>query len=128
MEVPCVTVRHIGDRWGVTQKGLDWFLAEFSLWQDAIDYARGLAVASERAIVEGEDFQGRVLLRQVFSTDASGVVHVQSMTLPETAERSRPGLPPRHLGSIAASETHNSAGRHSNRDDAGANSSSRFDL
>jgi len=29
MEVPCVTVRHIGDRWGVTQKGLDWFLAEF---------------------------------------------------------------------------------------------------
>jgi hypothetical protein len=79
MEVPCVTVRRIGDRWGVTQKGLDWFLAEFSLWQDALDYARGLAVASEQSIVEGEDFQGRVLLRQVFSTDASGVVHVQSM-------------------------------------------------
>lgn len=79
MEVPCVTVRRIGDRWGVTQKGLDWFLAEFTLWQDAIDYARGLAVASENSIVEGEDFQGRVLLRQVFSTDASGVVHVQSM-------------------------------------------------
>ncbi len=79
MEVPCVTVRRIGDRWGVTQKGLDWFLAEFSLWQDALDYARGLAVASEESIVEGEDFQGRVLLRQVFSTDASGVVHVQSM-------------------------------------------------
>jgi hypothetical protein len=127
MEVPCVTVRHIGDRWGVTQKGLDWFLAEFSLWQDAIDYARGLAVASEQSIVEGEDFQGRVLLRQVFSTDASGVVHVQSMTLPEAAERSRPALPARRLGS-AASETHNTAGRHSNRDDAGANSSSRFDL
>jgi hypothetical protein len=79
MEVPCVTVRRIGDRWGVTQKGLDWFLAEFSLWQDALDYARGLAVVSEQSIVEGEDFQGRVLLRQVFSTDASGVVHVQSM-------------------------------------------------
>ncbi len=79
MEVPCVTVRRVGDRWGVTQKGLDWFLAEFSLWQDALDYARGLAVASEQSIVEGEDFQGRVLLRQVFSTDASGVVHVQSM-------------------------------------------------
>jgi hypothetical protein len=79
MEVSCVTVRRIGDRWGVTQKGLDWFLAEFTLWQDAIDYARGLAVASENSIVEGEDFQGRVLLRQVFSTDASGVVHVQSM-------------------------------------------------
>jgi hypothetical protein len=79
MQVSCVTVRRIGDRWGVTQTGLDWFLAEFSLWQDALDYARGLAVASEQSIVEGEDIQGRVLLRQVFSTDASGVVHVQSM-------------------------------------------------
>jgi hypothetical protein len=128
MEVPCVTVRHIGDRWGVTQKGLDWFLAEFSSWQDAIDYARGLAVASEQSIVEGEDFQGRVLLRQVFSTDASGVVHVQSMTLPEAAQRSRPVLPPRRLGSLAASETQSTAGRQSNRDDAGASSSSRFDL
>jgi hypothetical protein len=55
------------------------------------------------------------------------VVHVQSLTLPEAAERSRPALPPRHSGSIAASETHNAAGRHSNRDDAGASSSSRFD-
>jgi hypothetical protein len=78
MEMPCVTVRRIGDRWGVTQKGLDWFLAEFDLWQDAIDYARGLAAASENSIVEGEDFQGRLALRQVFSTDASGVIHVQS--------------------------------------------------
>jgi hypothetical protein len=79
MEVPCVTVRRIGDRWGVTQKGLDWFLAEFALWQDAIDYARGLAVASENSILEGEDLQGRVLLRQMFCTDASGVVHMRSM-------------------------------------------------
>lgn len=79
MEMPCVRVRRIGDRWGVTQKGLDWFLAEFSLWQDAIDYARGVAVASENSVVEGEDFQGRVSLRQVFSTDASGVIHVQSI-------------------------------------------------
>jgi hypothetical protein len=80
MEVPCVTVRRTGDRWGVTQKGLDWFLAEFVLWQDAIDYARGLAVASENSIVEGEDFQGRLSLRQSFSTDANGVVHVQSLS------------------------------------------------
>ncbi|HUI62150.1 MAG TPA: hypothetical protein VLX90_18135 [Steroidobacteraceae bacterium] len=78
MEMPCVTVRRVGDRWGVTQKGLDWFLAEFVLWQDAIDYARGLAVANENSIVEGEDFQGRLALRQVFSTDGSGVIHVQS--------------------------------------------------
>src|SRR5579863_10747832 len=78
MDMPCVSVRRVGERWGVTQKGLDWFLAEFVLWQDAIDYARGLAAASENSIVEGEDFQGRLALRQVFSTDASGVIHVQS--------------------------------------------------
>ncbi len=79
MDIPCVTVRRLGQGWGVTQKGLDWFLAEFALWQDALDYARGLAVASERSMVEGEDFEGHVALRQVFSRDASGVVHVQSV-------------------------------------------------
>jgi len=80
MELPCVTVRRIGDRWGVTHKGLDWFLAEFVHWQDALDYACGLAVAAEHSMVEGEDVQGRVLLRQIFATDASGVVHVQSLS------------------------------------------------
>ena len=35
---------------------------------------------AKNSIVEGEDFQGRVSLRQVFSTDASGVIHVQSMS------------------------------------------------
>jgi hypothetical protein len=80
MDMPCVTVRRTGDRWGVTQNGLDWFLAEFTVWQDAIDYARGLAVTSRNSMVEGEDFQGRISLRQIFSTDASGVVHVRSVT------------------------------------------------
>jgi len=80
VDITCVTVRRTGDRWGVTHKGLTWFLAEFTLWQDAIDYARGLAVASRNSVVEGEDFQGRLALRQVFSTDATGVVRVQSMT------------------------------------------------
>ena len=80
MDMQCVTVRRVGDRWGVTQKGLDWFLAEFSLWQDAIDYARGVAVASQNSVVEGEDFLGRVSLRQIFSTDASGVIHVRSLS------------------------------------------------
>jgi hypothetical protein len=79
MDMPCVTVRRTGDRWGVTQNGSGWFLAEFTLWQDAIDYARGLAVTSQNSIVEGEDFQGRISMRQIFSTDASGVVHVQSV-------------------------------------------------
>lgn len=77
MDMPCVTVRRCGDRWGVTQRGLGWFLAEFSLWQDAIDYARGLAVANQNSIVEGEDSQGRVALREIFWTDESGAVRVQ---------------------------------------------------
>jgi hypothetical protein len=79
MEVPCVRVRRTGERWGVAQKGIDWFLAEFALWQDAIDYARGLAVAAETSIIEGEDHQGRIALRQKFSRDATGVVRVSSL-------------------------------------------------
>jgi hypothetical protein len=79
MDMPCVRVRRVGERWGVTQQGLDWFLAEFTLWQDALDYARALAVTSEHAMLEGEDSPGHVALRQIFSTDASGVIHVQSV-------------------------------------------------
>jgi hypothetical protein len=79
MDMQCVSVRRVGDRWGVTQKGLDWFLAEFSVWQDALDYARALAVTSERSMLEGEDVPGHVSLRQLFFTDATGVIHVQSL-------------------------------------------------
>ncbi len=79
MDMPCVRVRRTGERWGVTQTGIDWFLAEFALWQDAIDYARGVAVAAENSIVEGEDFQGRIALRQQFSRDPTGVVRVSSI-------------------------------------------------
>lgn len=79
MDIPCVCVRRIRDRWGVTQKGLAQILAEFTLWQDAVDYARGLAAENRNSLVEGEDLQGRVILRQVFSTDAAGVVWVRSI-------------------------------------------------
>jgi hypothetical protein len=85
VDVPCVRVRRTGERWGVTQRGLGWFLAEFVVWQDAIDYARGLAAASRNSILEGEDSHGRLTLRQVLSTDASGVIHVQSVPLKEAA-------------------------------------------
>ena len=78
MEMPSVTVRRSGERWGVTQNGADWFLAEFTLWQDAIDYARGLAVAQQNSILEGEDSEGRMALRQIFWTDASGLVRVRT--------------------------------------------------
>jgi hypothetical protein len=80
MDMQCVSVRRVGERWGVTQKGLDWFLAEFAQWQDALDYARALAVENDAAILEGEDPSGRLSLRQIFSTDATGIVHVQSLS------------------------------------------------
>ncbi len=54
-QVPCCACDASGDRWGVTQKGRDQFLAEFTLWQDAMDYARGLAVENQNCLVEGED-------------------------------------------------------------------------
>jgi hypothetical protein len=78
-QVPCLCVQRSGDRWGVTQKGRDQFLAEFTLWQDAVDYARGLAVQNQNCLVEGEDSRGRLILRQIFSTDAAGVVCVRSI-------------------------------------------------
>src|SRR5579863_308307 len=78
-QMPCLCVRRAGDRWGVAQKGLGQFLAEFTLWQDAMDYARGLAVENQNCLVEGEDSRGRLILRQIFSTDAAGVVCVRSI-------------------------------------------------
>jgi hypothetical protein len=81
-DVACVrVVRRADDRWAVTQRGLDWFLAEFSAWEDALDYARSLAVTSHEAILEGEDRHGRVALRQAFSTDAGGVIRIHSLTV-----------------------------------------------
>ena len=82
VNVACVRVVHrAADRWAVTQRGLDWFLAEFSVWEDALDYARSLAVTSREAILEGEDRDGRLALRQSFSTDAGGVIRIQSLAI-----------------------------------------------
>lgn len=72
---------------GVTQSGLAELLAVYASWEDAIDYARGLAADKAASIVEGEDHQGRLTLRQLFRTDARGVVHVSALPL-------RPELPP----------------------------------
>ena len=79
MGVTCVSVRRNGNRWGVTETGLGWFLAEFSSWEDAVDYARTLAVVRDQSIIEGEDRDGRLALREVFSADAGGVVRVRSL-------------------------------------------------
>lgn len=76
--VKYVKVRRAGSRWGVTEVGLDWTLAEFSTWEDALDYARAIAVAGDGSIVEGEDDDGRLTLREAFRTDAGGVIRIQS--------------------------------------------------
>ena len=82
MDVACVrVVQRADDRWAVTQRGLDWFLAEFSVWEDALDYARSLAVTSREAILEGEDRDGRLALRQSYSTDAGGVIRIRSLEI-----------------------------------------------
>ncbi len=79
MSVTCVSVRRKGDGWGVTETGLNWFLAEFTTWEDALDYARRVALAREESMIEGEDPSGQLTLRQLFSTDAGGVVRIRSM-------------------------------------------------
>lgn len=79
MDINCVNVRRTSDGWGVTQPGLDCFLAEFPLWDDAFDYARSLALTFHEAIVESEDRDGRVTVRQVLATDARGVVRIRSL-------------------------------------------------
>jgi hypothetical protein len=78
MSVTYVKVRRSGTRWGVTETGLGWVLAEFSQWEDALDYARTLAVSREQSILEGEDDSGRLTFRQSFSADADGVVRVST--------------------------------------------------
>jgi len=78
MGVKCVKVQRSGARWGVTESGLGWTLAEFSTWEDALDYARALAVAGDGSVVEGEDGNGRLTMREAFSTDAGGVIRIQS--------------------------------------------------
>jgi hypothetical protein len=79
MGVKCVKVRRSGARWAVTESGLGWTLAEFSSWEDALDYARALAVAGDGSVVEGEDGNGRLTMREALSTDAGGVMRIESV-------------------------------------------------
>ena len=81
MDVSYVRVQRTGTGWGVTQSGLSELLAVYACWEDAIDYARGLAAGKAASIVEGEDHQGRSILRLLFRTDARGVMHVRALPL-----------------------------------------------
>jgi hypothetical protein len=81
LDVTRVRVQRTGTGWGVTQSGLTELLAVYACWEDAVDYARGLAAGKAASIVEGEDHQGRYILRLLFRTDARGVVHVRALPL-----------------------------------------------
>jgi hypothetical protein len=95
MHMSYVRVLRSGGGWGVSQSGSRELLAVYASWEDAIDHARGLAAGRGAAIVEGEDRQGRLALRQLFRTDARGVVHMRQLTLaPELPRLIVDGLPP----------------------------------
>jgi hypothetical protein len=52
MNFTCVKVQRTDNGWGVTQSGLAELLAVYASWEDAIDYARGLAAGNAASIVE----------------------------------------------------------------------------
>ena len=72
---------HTSARWGVTEFGLGWTLAEFSSREDALDYARAVAVSGDGSVIEGEDGDGRLTLREASSTDAGGLIRITSSAL-----------------------------------------------
>jgi hypothetical protein len=81
MSVPCYKVIRLGQRWGVTERSVNWVLAEFDEADFAVDYARALATATDEAILEREDERGRLEIRHVFSTDPAGLMRMSTVEL-----------------------------------------------
>jgi hypothetical protein len=76
VEIPCLRVSRAGNRWTITQRGFAGSLAEFESRDEALDHARAVAVKAAEAVVEAEDADGRLDMRQSFTTSASGTVTV----------------------------------------------------
>ncbi len=79
MNIQCVRVSRTRRGWGVSELGLDWILAEFDQREDALDYARAVAIASGTAILEREDEFGRLEMRLLFSIDPAGVIRMNRL-------------------------------------------------
>jgi hypothetical protein len=79
MRMTYVRVRPSEGIWGVILNGEEAPLATFARWDDAIDYARGLAIENGDCVLEGEDRSGRLAVREEFYSDASGAVCVCSV-------------------------------------------------
>jgi hypothetical protein len=65
--------------WDVILNGDEAPLARFARWDDAVDYARGLAIENGDCVLEGEDRNGRIAVREEFYSDATGAVCVCSV-------------------------------------------------
>jgi hypothetical protein len=74
--IPCLRVSRAGNHWTVTQRGFAESLAEFESRDEALNHARAVAVKAAEAVVEAEDADGRLDMRQSFTTSASGTVTV----------------------------------------------------
>ncbi|MBV8341942.1 MAG: hypothetical protein JO173_06125 [Gammaproteobacteria bacterium] len=79
MDVTYVRVQPNDGIWGVTLNGEQAPLAKFMHWDDAVDYARGLAIENRDCIFEGEDREGRVSVREEFYSDDTGAIYVRSL-------------------------------------------------
>ncbi len=85
----CVRVVRMAQAWGVVQSGIDGTLAVFEERDDALDYARSIAITSLESILEGEDELGQLERRQALSTDTSGVIRCQPLPTAVASLRSR---------------------------------------
>jgi hypothetical protein len=75
-DILSLRVSRAGIRWNVTQRGLARPPADFVSRDEALDYARGVAVKAAEAVVEAEDDAGRLDMRQSFTSSATGTVTV----------------------------------------------------
>jgi hypothetical protein len=93
VEIPCLRVSRAGSHWTITQRGFAGSLAEFESRDEALDHARAVAVKAAEAVVEAEDTDGRLDMRQSFTTSATGTVTVTTFPyevfLPPQAVESR---------------------------------------
>jgi hypothetical protein len=69
----------MGAGWGVAESRDGECLARFEAREDAVDYARSIAIDNGDSILEAEDEGGILAVRQHLSTDAKGVIRLRSL-------------------------------------------------
>jgi hypothetical protein len=80
MQVTFVRVQPSGGIWGVTLNGDEAApLSKFTRLHDAVDYARSLAAENARSILECQNRNGRLEVREEFYSDESGDLNIRSI-------------------------------------------------